>query len=123
MIKSRADLERIKASEQVKLAMRNGYKRMTVIVEMGDEGITFGAKEVLNYFVKKLNENIILDVAVIQGSGSKLKGFEPIVEIRENDITTTYQRVDLNVVDLIIENHIKNNLIVTEALYIEPEDK
>ena len=111
-IKNRKDLERIKAGQTVKLAMRNGYKRAYVIVEMGDKGIDAGAKEILQHFVKTLNKELMLDVAVIQGPGSVHKGLEPVVEVRINDEVTLYQKVTEKIVEEIIFEHIQGGKVV-----------
>ncbi len=115
-IKSKKDLEKIKAEQEIKLAMREGYKRVQIIVEMGDSGIKAGAKEVLLHFVKSLNAKRILDCAVIQGPGTEHKGLEPVVEIREHDKVTLYQKVNLEIVDEIIAEHIQKGKVVSAHL-------
>lgn len=115
-IKNRQDLEKIKASQQIKLAMREAYKRVYVVVEMGDSGIKAGAKDILQHFVKTLNSQLILNVAVLQGPGTEHKDLEPVVEVRIGDEVTLYQKVTKEVVDVIISEHILKGKVVKAHL-------
>ena len=116
MIKTRKDLERIKAEQTPKLAMRQGFKRIYIVVEMGDAGINAKAKDVLDVFVQKLSEKLIFDCAVIQGPGSEFKDIDPVVEIQEKEQTTIYGKVSVRDVDKIIESHILKGEIVKDLL-------
>ncbi len=116
MIKSINDLEAIKASQQFKLAMREGHKRLHVIVEMGDKGIALGAKEILNYFIKKFKEQLILDCAVMMGPSVSEEEFYPVIEIRESNKITKYRNVTTEIADEIINKHILKGEIVISAL-------
>lgn len=116
MIKTRKDLEKIKTEQTPKLAMRQGFKRIYIIVEMGDAGINAKAKDILDAFVQKLNEKLIFDCAVIQGPGSEFKDIDPVVEIQEKEKTTIYGKVSVKDVDKIIESHILKGEIVKNLL-------
>lgn len=116
MIKTRKDLEKIKAAETPKLAMRQGFKRLYIIVQMGEKGIDAGAKALLDAFILKLNEKLIFDCAIVQGPGTEYEDIDPVVEIEEKDKTTIYGNVTLSDVDKIIESHILCGEIVKDLL-------
>lgn len=115
MIKTKKDLVVIKKSQEAKLAMREGNKRLYITVAIGDDGLQAGANEILNYFVKKLNELKLFDCSVIAGPGHK-GDFDPVVVIDEKTHKTIYKEVTKELVDEIIESHILNGKIVTKAL-------
>lgn len=116
MIRSIKDLERIKAAETPKLAMRQGFKRLYIIIQIGDRGIEARAKAILDAFIQKLNEKLIFDCAIIQGPGSEYEGIDPVVEIQEKEKTTIYGNVTLKDVDKIIESHILKGEFVKDLI-------
>ena len=78
MIRTKKDLEKIRASHVSLMKMREGKKRFRIVVSLGEENMP--AKETLNEFIKVLDELKIYDCAVFFGPKSSISE-APVVEI------------------------------------------
>ena len=113
-MKSLDDLKKIRDAAQSKVNMRGKNDGMRVLVGMATCGISAGARPVMNTFVERIAENKIEKVTVTPVGCIGECAIEPIVEVLEGDVRTTYCRVDVEVAERIVKEHIIGGKIVLD---------
>ena len=115
-MKSLAELQAIKERMKSKVALRDGYGEVRVVVGMATCGIAAGARPVLNAFVDGVNNNGLTDkVTVTQTGCIGICQYEPVVEVyAEGKEKVTYVKLDAAKAAEIVEKHLKGGEIVTE---------
>jgi NADP-reducing hydrogenase subunit HndB len=111
-IKSLADLKKMKAEFQSKIALReksdNPEGRVMIKVAMATCGIASGAKQVMEYMVEELDKRNI-DAIVTQTGCMGYCYAEPTIEVTlPGNEPVVYGYVDIKKADDIIERYIKN---------------
>ena len=114
-MKSLAELAAIKAKMQSKVVIREGEGVIRVVVGMATCGIAAGARPVLSAFVEGVAEkNLSSKVTVTQTGCIGICQFEPVVEVFEGDVKTTYVKMTAEKAEKVIEEHLKNGKVVSE---------
>ncbi|MGI6360523.1 MAG: hypothetical protein ACOX02_05770 [Acholeplasmatales bacterium] len=116
MIRTKKDLEKIRAKQMPLIKMREGKKRFRIVVALGEENIS--AKETLNEFIKVLDELEIFDCAVFFGPKSSINE-TPVVEIHGKNTSITYINATKEVVPLIVKSHIVEGKVLNTHVYKE----
>ncbi|MDR4989178.1 MAG: (2Fe-2S) ferredoxin domain-containing protein [Bacteroidales bacterium] len=111
-IKSLADLKKMKADLQSKIALREKSEtpegRVLIKVAMATCGIASGSKEVMEYLVDELDKRNI-DAIVTQTGCMGYCYAEPTVEVTlPGQEAVVYGYVDVKKADQIIERYIRN---------------
>ncbi len=111
-IKSLADLKKMKAEFQSKIALReksdNPEGRVMIKVAMATCGIASGAKQVMEYMVDELDKRNI-DAIVTQTGCMGYCYAEPTIEVTlPGNEPVVYGYVDIKKADDIIERYVKN---------------
>ena len=115
-MKSLDDLKKIRDAAQHKVTMRGKNEGMRILVGMATCGIRAGARPVMNKLVEEIAEKDIKDVTVTPVGCIGECAIEPIVEVLEGEKRTTYCRVDVEVAERIINEHIIGGKVVNENL-------
>jgi len=115
-MKSLDDLKKIRDAAQRKVTMRGKNEGMRILVGMATCGISAGARPVMNKLVEEITERDIKDVTVTPVGCIGECAIEPIVEVLEGEKRTTYCRVDVEVAERIINEHIIGGKVVQENL-------
>ena len=115
-MKSLAELAAIREKMKGNLTLREGANKTRVVVGMATCGIAAGARPVLSAFVEKVHEAGLNDCVTVAQTGCiGMCRLEPIVEVFEPDKdTVTYVKVSPDMVDRIVEEHIKGGKPVRE---------
>lgn len=115
-MKSLDDLKKIRDAAQRKVTMRGKNEGVRILVGMATCGISAGARPVMTKLVEEITEKDILDVTVTPVGCIGECAIEPIVEVLEGDKRTTYCRVDVDVAERIINEHIIGGNVVQDNL-------
>ena len=115
-MKSLDDLKRIRDAAQKKVTMRGKNDGIRILVGMATCGISAGARPVMNKLVEEIAEKDIKDVTVTPVGCIGECAIEPIVEVLEGEKRTTYCRVDVEVAERIINEHIIGGKAVQDNL-------
>lgn len=115
-MKSLDDLKKIRDAAQKKVVMRSKNDGTKILVGMATRGISAGARPVMNKFVEELSIRELDTVTVTPVGCIGECAFEPIVEVLEGKKRTTYCKVDINVAERIVKEHIVGGKIVQEFL-------
>ena len=113
-MKSLDDLKRIRDAAQKKVSMRGKNDGTRILVGMATCGISAGARPVMNKFVEELASRDLDNVTVTPVGCIGECAIEPIVEVLNGDERTTYCRVDVEVAERIINEHIVGGKIVSD---------
>ncbi len=114
-MKSLAELQAIKEKMKDKVALREGTSEKRVVVGMATCGIAAGARPVLNKFVEEVNEaGLAASVTVSQTGCIGICQYEPVVEVFEGTEKTTYVKVNPDMVNKIVNEHLKGGKVVAE---------
>lgn len=113
-MKSLDDLKRIRDAAQSKVSMRGKNSGTRILVGMATCGISAGARPVMNKFVEELASRDLENVTVTPVGCIGECAIEPIVEVLNGDDRTTYCRVDVDVVERIINEHIVGGKVVND---------
>ena len=114
-MKTLAELQAIKAKMKDKVALREGTSEKRVVVGMATCGIAAGARPVLNKFVEEVNEaGLAASVTVSQTGCIGICQYEPVVEVFEGAEKTTYVKVNPDMVNKIVTEHLKGGKVVAE---------
>jgi NADP-reducing hydrogenase subunit HndB len=109
------DLKRIKDEVQKTTSLREGGKRVKVIVHMGTCGIASGARKVLNALVNALEEEEVQDVMVTTSGCIGICSKEPLVTVEVLDQEPiTYFDMDENKMRQVFKRHILGGEIQRE---------
>ncbi|MCL2695765.1 MAG: (2Fe-2S) ferredoxin domain-containing protein [Clostridiales bacterium] len=122
-MKSLAELQEIRDRMKNKVALREGANETRVVVGMATCGIAAGARPVLSAFVEKVHKAGLDDrVTVTQTGCIGMCRLEPIVEVCEPDREpVTYAHVKPDMVDRIVNEHLKNGKPIAEFMAGEGE--
>lgn len=114
-MKSLAELQAIKDKMKNKVILREGVEGTRVVVGMATCGIAAGARPVLNAFVEGVNAENLSDKVIVSQTGCiGICQFEPVVEVFEGDVKTTYVKMDVDKAKRVIEEHLKGGKVVSE---------
>ena len=115
-MKSLAELQAIKERMKSKVALRDGYGEVRVIVGMATCGIAAGARPVLNTLVEEVNNAGLYDkVSVSQTGCIGFCQLEPIVEVIEaGKEKVTYVKMTPDKAKEVVEKHLKGANVVAE---------
>jgi (2Fe-2S) ferredoxin len=88
---------------------------------MGNTGLVAGARDVLKAFVQMIDENGLSgDIIVTQEARVSKVGYNPVVKIVENGVTTAvYSKVTTQMVQRIVDEHIKGGKIIDEYFLVD----
>ncbi|MEC9485752.1 MAG: (2Fe-2S) ferredoxin domain-containing protein [Candidatus Izemoplasma sp.] len=115
-MKSLDDLKKIREKAQRKVTMRDKQDGTRILVGMATCGISAGARPVMNKFVEEIAERDIENITVTPVGCIGECAIEPIVEVLEGDKRTTYCKVDEDVAQRIIDEHILGGKIVKDNI-------
>jgi len=115
-MKSLDDLKKIRDAAQRKVTMRGKNEGIRILVGMATCGISAGARPVMNKLVEEVAEKDIKDVTITPVGCIGECAIEPIVEVLKGDQRTTYCRVDVEVAERIINEHIIGGKVVEDNL-------
>lgn len=108
-MKSLEDLKKLRDQSLKNMRMRYQVGGTRIQVGMGTCGIAAGARPVLNKFVEEISEHELKNVVVTQVGCMGECAFEPIVEIVDQDGTSSiYCKVTERMVNEIVEEHLVN---------------
>lgn len=114
-MKSIEELKAIKAKTLEKVQLRKEGNGTRVVVGMATCGIAAGARPVMSKFVEEVAKRKLSDVVVSQTGCIGACRLEPMVEVYKPDQEkVTYVKVNPDMVDKIITEHIINDRVVTE---------
>ena len=109
------DLKRIKDEVQKATSLREGGKRVKVIVHMGTCGIASGARKVLNALINAMEEEEVQDVMVTTSGCIGICSKEPLVTVEVLDQEPiTYSDMDENKMRQVFKRHILGGEIQQE---------
>lgn len=125
-IKSLADLKKLKTELESKVNLReqgeNIENLVQVRVAMATCGIAAGAKDTMNYMLKKLKEDGINNVVITQTGCMGKCHSEPTIEvILPKKEGVTFGNVDAKKAEEIIERYIKNGELVDGIIPVDYE--
>ena len=113
-MKTLEELNALKEQSIIKYNIGPDAKKIKVLVGMATCGISAGATPVYDAFVSEINKQG-LDVKVTQTGCIGICCLEPVVEVFvPGKEKVTYVKMTPDKVAKIIENHLKNNEVVTE---------
>jgi NADP-reducing hydrogenase subunit HndB len=113
-MKSLDDLKKIRDAAQKKVTMRGKNDGIRILVGMATCGISAGARPVMNKIVEEISNKDIKGVTVTPVGCIGECAIEPIVEVLEGEKRTTYCRVDVEVAERIMKEHIQGGKIVKD---------
>jgi NADP-reducing hydrogenase subunit HndB len=116
-MKSLEDLKKLRDQALQNIEMRYQVGGTRIQIGMGTCGIAAGARPVLNKFVDEIAKARLKGVSITQVGCMGECAFEPIVEIVEQDGTSTiYARVSERMVNEIVEEHLIGGKRVNQFL-------
>lgn len=120
-MKSLDELNAIRDKYKSDVTIRTSDYETRIIVGMGNSGLVAGARDILKEFVKQIEaEGLSGKVIITQEARVSKVGHNPVVKIVEDGVkTAVYSNVRLDMVNRIIDEHIKGGKIVDEYLLKE----
>jgi NADP-reducing hydrogenase subunit HndB len=120
-MKTLDELNAIKNQYKSSVAIRTDDYRIRIVVGMGNTGLVAGARDVLKAFVQMIDENGLSgDIIVTQEARVSKVGYNPVVKIVENGVTTAvYSKVTTQMVQRIVDEHIKGGKIIDEYILVD----
>jgi len=119
-VKTLADLREIREKAKREMAQREQTARYRIVVAMGTCGIAAGARSVMSAILDELNKRHITDTVVTQTGCLGYCDQEPLVQVVQPDQTTiTYGKVTPEVARAVISEHIVNNKIITNHVFLQ----
>lgn len=117
------DLEKISEEFKRTMTVREGGGRVKVTVHMGTCGIAAGARDIMNAFVKEIEEKNIQDVILTTSGCAGLCSREPMATIEVlGQAPVKYVDLSAEKVKKIFEDHVMKGMFVKEyALSIGSE--
>jgi len=117
------DLEKISEEFKRTMTVREGGGRVKVTVHMGTCGIAAGARDIMNAFVKEIEEKNVQDVILTTSGCAGLCSREPMATIEVlGQAPVKYVDLSEEKVKKIFEDHVMKGLFVKEyALSIGSE--
>lgn len=117
------DLEKIAEDYKRKMTVREGGGRVKVTVHMGTCGIAAGAREIMNTFVKEIEEKNVKDVILTTSGCAGLCSKEPMITVEVlGQAPVKYVELTPEKAKKIFEQHVLQGIFVKEyALSIGSE--
>lgn len=117
------DLEKIAEDYKRKMTVREGGGRVKVTVHMGTCGIAAGAREIMNTFVKEIEEKNVKDVILTTTGCAGLCSKEPMITVEVlGQAPVKYVELTPEKAKKIFEQHVLQGIFVKEyALSIGSE--
>ncbi|MCX7833869.1 MAG: (2Fe-2S) ferredoxin domain-containing protein [Ignavibacteria bacterium] len=117
------DLEKIAEDYKRKMTVREGGGRVKVTVHMGTCGIAAGAREIMNTFVKEIEEKNVKDVILTTSGCAGLCSKEPMITVEVlGQAPVKYIELTPDKAKKIFEQHVLQGIFVKEyALSIGSE--
>jgi NADP-reducing hydrogenase subunit HndB len=109
------DLKKLRDKSKERLTLRTGEARAKVIVHMSTCGIAAGARDVLDAFLKELDQREISDVLVTTSSCAGLCSREPMATVEiQHQVPVKYVDLTPDKAKKIFEEHLVNGKIVAQ---------
>lgn len=119
-MKTLADLREIREKAKRDMAQREQTARFRIVVAMGTCGIAAGARNVMSAILDELNKRNITDIVVAQTGCLGYCDQEPLIQVLQPDqATITYGKVTPEVGRAIVSEHIVNNKIVSNHVFMQ----
>jgi NADP-reducing hydrogenase subunit HndB len=116
-VKSLEELKHIQEEILKKKQVKATRGKVEVIVTMGTCGIAAGARDTLKSILNYIEKQKLNDVIVTQTGCIGLCKYEPIIQVVfNNQIRILYGKVDAQVAQKIMKQHIQNGTPVIENL-------
>jgi NADP-reducing hydrogenase subunit HndB len=117
------DLEKISEEFKRKMTVREGGGRVKVTVHMGTCGIAAGARDIMNAFVKEIEEKNVQDVILTTSGCAGLCSREPMATVEVlGQAPVKYVDLTEEKVKKIFNDHVMKGMFVNEyALSIGSE--
>lgn len=117
------DLEKISEEFKRTMTVREGGGRVKVTVHMGTCGIAAGARDIMNAFVKEIEEKKVQDVILTTSGCAGLCSREPMATVEVlGQAPVKYVDLTKEKVKKIFEDHVMKGMFVSEyALSIGSE--
>lgn len=114
-MKSLAELKKIREEAASRINLRDKKDGFRIVVGMATCGITAGARPVLAAFVDQVAAKNLNNVTVTQVGCLGECALEPVVEVFDaQGNRTTYAKVSVADVEVILDKHVIGGNIVTE---------
>jgi NADP-reducing hydrogenase subunit HndB len=116
------DLRKLREQTQKDMEKRiTDDKNIEIIVGMGTCGIAAGAKDVMNTFIRELDEQNVKNALVKQTGCMGLCYAEPTVEIVMPDMPNViYGNVDAETAVKIVRKHILGKILLNNHIFDKP---
>ncbi len=111
-IRSLADLTAIK--EEVGPSINPMNDMVRVVVGLATCGIAAGAQPVFKEILKKVKEEGLANVTVVPTGCVGICQFEPVVEVYEKGVRTTYVHMTPEKADRVVQQHLRGGNVVAE---------
>ncbi len=124
-MKSIDELNAIKQEYKSAVTIRTSDYETRIIVGMGNSGLVAGARDILKSFVKRIeDEDLSGKIIVTQEARVSKVGYNPVVKIVEDGVkTAVYANVTTDMVDRIVDEHIKGGKIVEEYILTDKKSE
>jgi NADP-reducing hydrogenase subunit HndB len=118
-VKTLADLRAVKEKAKQELAAREENAKFRIVVAMGTCGIAAGARNVMSAILDEMNKQDIKNTVITQTGCLGYCDQEPLVQIFEaGKPVVTYGKVNETAARRIIQEHIRNDRIVGDLVFI-----
>lgn len=109
------DLKKLRDELKGKLTVRSGEAKAKVIVHMSTCGIAAGARDILDAFLKEIEENKVSDILITTSSCAGLCSREPMATVEYlKDPPVKYVDLTKEKVKKIFKEHLLNGKVVVE---------
>ena len=120
VVKSLAELQRIRDEALQKRAAKTAEGQIQIIVGMGTPGIAAGARETVKAILEYIEQAQLSGIVVRQTGNVGLDSWEPIVQVQVGEAAAVaYGKVTAAVAREIIRRHIQDVQVSTE--YVIPK--
>ena len=115
-MKTLEELMALRDAAKANMTTRDDSSEVTrIVVGMATCGIAAGARPVLSTFVEEVaKEGLANKVTVSQTGCIGICQYEPVVEVFEGTEKTTYVKVNPDMVNKIVTEHLKGGKVVAE---------
>lgn len=109
------DLKRIKEASKGTVNLRAGEYRVKITVHLGTCGIAAGARKIMNFLLKKIQDTGATDIILTSSGCAGLCNHEPMmtVEVKES-APVKYVLLDEEKAEKIFNEHVMNGKPVSE---------
>lgn len=120
VVKSLAELQRIRDEALQKRAAKTAEGQIQIIVGMGTPGIAAGARETVKAILEYIEQAQLSGIVVRQTGNVGLDSWEPIVQVQVGEAAAVaYGKVTAAVAREIMRRHIQGGQVATE--YVIPK--